>query len=88
MGEYSQRQGYLGQSRGHMAVLVRIPIAAKRHHDSDNSDKGKRLIGGLSYSSEVQSRAILVRHGNGRQKRGWRRSWEAHILIFRHQEVN
>ena len=41
-------------------VLVRVPIAVKRHHDNGNSYKGKHLMEVVAYSSEVQSIIIMV----------------------------
>ena len=41
-------------------VLVRVPIAVKRHHDNGNSYKGKHLMEVVAYSLEVQSIIIMV----------------------------
>lgn len=47
-----------------VAVLVRVAIAMKTHHDRGYSYKGKHLIGtGLQFR-EVQSIIIMVGHGS------------------------
>ena len=45
---------------GKEGVLFGVSIAVKRHHEHGNSSKGKRLVGWLTYSSEIQS---FVHHG-------------------------
>ena len=41
-------------------VLVRVSIAAKRHHDHGNSHKGKHLIEAAAYSLENQTFIIMA----------------------------
>ena len=43
-----------------MAVLVRVSIAVKRHHDHDNSYKGKHLIRVAYYNAEIQFIIIIT----------------------------
>ena len=40
-------------------LLVRVSVAARRHHDHGNSYKGKHLIG-VAYSSEVSTITVMV----------------------------
>jgi hypothetical protein len=43
-------------------VLVRVPVAVKKHHDHSNSYEGKHFIGGLTYSF----RGSVYYHHGGR----------------------
>ena len=57
-----------------LAVLDRVSIAVKRHHDQGNSYKGQHFRGSVHYH-----------HGGNmvasRQTQCWRRSQEFYILI-------